>query len=148
MAKKGFKAFWVLCLYRRRPEPAGFAPDGQVFAAFAVVSPALAAQPVSAVVVHAEPVVAAPVAPVGFVLEPVHGAFVAVAAVAEQLHVAAVAAAVAALVLRLLHLVAVVVAQVARHVQLALHLLHARLDVVRSADVVAPARYAAGHVAR
>lgn len=144
------KAFWVLCLYHRRPVLVGFEPDGLASVAFAVVSPALATPLVAAVVVRAEPVVAEPAAPVGFVQEPVHDAFVVAAAAAEQL-LAAVAAVAVALVLRLVRLAAVVVALVAlvaRHVQLAPHLLHALLDAVRSADVVAPAQCAAGHVAR
>jgi hypothetical protein len=129
VAKKGVKAFWVLCLYRRRPELVGFAPGDQASVAFVAVAAAahVAVPPVAAAVVRA--------APVGFVPEPVHAAFVAAAA-AEQLRAAVVAVAVAAaLVLRLVRLAAVVVAPAELHVPLAPHLLHARLDVARSADV-------------
>ena len=136
------KAFWVLCLYRRRPVLVGFEPDGQASAAFAVVSPALAAPLVAAVVVRAEPVVAEPVAPVGSAPEPVHDAFVVAVAAAEQLRAAVVPAVVVVvvLVLRLFRLAAVVVVLVAPHVQLAPRRLHARLDAVHAAvEPVEPA---------
>ena len=66
----------------------------------------------------------------------IHGAFVVVAAAAEQLRVVAPDAVV--LVLRLFR-PAVVVAQVARRVQPAAHFAHVPLVAVRSAVVVAPA---------
>lgn len=132
------------CLYLyHRPEPVGFVPGDQAFAAFvAAVAVAAAehvaaaghvAQAVNALVDPAHVASAVAVADglhaalVGSAPVLIHDAFVVVAAAAEQLRVVVVAVA-AALVLRLVHLAAVVVAQVALHVQLALH--HDRLGVV------------------
>jgi hypothetical protein len=138
------KAFWVLCLYRR-PELVGFALGGPASAAFVAAAAHVVQVPaVSALadLAHVASVVAAVAdlneALVGFVLEPVHDAFVVVAAVAVAV----------ALVLRRVRLAVVVVAQVAPHVQPGLRLLHDRFDVARSAAVFGPARFDVVRVAQ
>jgi hypothetical protein len=115
----------------------GFEP-GDPVSAFVVVSPALAVQPVEAVVVPVVAVAAAlHVAPVDYAPELIHDAFAVVVAAAAQLHGALVVAVAVVLVLRHVRPAAAVVAQVLPPVQLSPH--HDRLGV-------APARRAAVRV--
>lgn len=162
-------ASWGLYPFRR-PELVGFVPDAQASVALPAVAVAAAVLQVAVEVEHAVPELAAVVAPavnapadpahvssaaavaavlleapVGFEPEPVHDAFVVVAAAAEQLRVAVVAVAVA-LVLRRVRPAVVVVAQVEQRVQPSAHFAHVPHVAARSVVVAAVAPCDAGRV--